>query len=196
VHSVRDIADRIRRPHEEISTVVDRIRGWSDVGLIKVLGSKFPGTGSRRRYGAEAIVDAVILTALTDAGLAAVRVGHFQEVTGKTVLRFGREGAAAVFDPKNAGTKIYLVIAGSPQASVHTTYLAYAAPEKLPEIDLSKPTPLQSPASTKTAEHVLVPPDATWSVVLHLNKIFESLRGVITATLEHGVVKVEFIKGD
>ena len=137
----------------------------------------------------------MILTALTDAGLAAVRVGNFQGVDRQTVLGLGRQGAAAVFDPARANEKVYLVIAGSPRASATTTYVAYAAPAKLPEIDLSKPTPLQSPASTKTTEHVLVPPDAVWSVVLHLNRIFESLRSVITVTQEGGVVKVEFIKG-
>ena len=57
------------------------------------------------------------------------------------------------------------------------------------------PSPLQSPVSTKTTEHVHVPPDAIWSVVLHLNRIFESLRRVITVTTqEGGFVKVEFIK--
>src|ERR1700686_2448265 len=101
--SVREIADRVRRPHEEMGTVVDRIRGWSDVGLIPVLGSKFPGTGSRRSYGPEAIIDAVILTALTDAGLAAVRVASFVADNGQTVLSFGRLGACEVLDPKKKG---------------------------------------------------------------------------------------------
>jgi hypothetical protein len=191
-----DIASRIRRPWEDMTTITDRIRNWTKDGALAFRGKKHPGTGSKRRYGPEAILDAVILTALTDAGLAAVRVGQFQGVDGQTVLGFGRMGAAAVFDPARANEKVYLVIAGSPKASAHTTYLAYAAPEKLPEIDLSKPTPLQSPASTRTTEHVLVPPDATWSVVLHLNKIFEGLRSVITVINEGGVVKVEFIKGD
>jgi hypothetical protein len=198
-----DIASRIRRPWEDMTTTVDRIKNWTKDGALAFRGKKHPGTGSHRRYAPEAILDAAILMALTDAGLAAVRVGQFQGVDKQTVIGLGRMGAAAVFDPAHApgralaaNEKVYLVIAGSPRASVHTTYLAYATPEKLPEIDLLKPTPLQSPASTKTAEHVLVPPDATWSVVLHLNKIFESLRGVITATLEHGVVKVRFIKGD
>jgi hypothetical protein len=190
--SVRGIADRVRRPHEEMGTVVDRIRGWSDVGLIKVAGTKFPGTGRKRRYGPEAIIDALILTALTDAGLAAVRVGHFQGVDGQTVLGFGRMGAAAVFDPKNARTKIYLVIAGSPRASAHTTYLAFATPERT-EIDLSdlsKPAPVPA----RTTEDVRLPPDAIWSVVLHLNEVFRSLRGVVSATLKDGFVKVAFIE--
>jgi hypothetical protein len=198
-----DIASRIRRPWEDMTTIVDRIKNWTKDGALAFRGKKHPGTGSKRRYDPEAIIDAVILTALTDAGLAGVRVGQFQGVDGQTVLCWGRMGAAAVFDPAHApgralaaNEKVYLVIAGSPRASVHSIYLAYAAPEKLPEIDLSKPTPLQSPASTRTTEHVLVPPGASWSVVLHLNEIFRSLRGVITATLEGGVVKVEFIKGD
>ncbi len=172
--TVRDIAGLIRRPHEELSTVVERIRAWTDLGLIKPMGRKSPGTGRRRRYGAGAAVDALVLTALVDAGLAAIRVGYFQGIDGQTVLQLGRLGAASVFDPSRANQKIYLVIAGSPAASIHTTYVAYASGQ----------------------ERILLPPDADWSVVLYLNKIFQPLRGVVTATLneERGFVEVTLIE--
>src|SRR5258708_17103506 len=60
-----------------------------------------------------------------------------------------------------------------PPRSTLFPYTTLFRSEKLPEIDLSKPTPLQFPASTRTTEHVLVPPDASWSVVLHLNEILD-----------------------
>jgi hypothetical protein len=164
--SVREIADRVRRPHEEIGTVVDRIRGWSDVGLIKVLGSKFPGTGSRRRYGPEAIIDAVILTAMTDMGLAAVRVGHFVTDDGKTVLSFGRFGACEVLDPKKKGRPAFLVISG-PAPSPFTVFLSYG--------------------ETKLNQ---LPPGAPWTIILNLTEYFRPLRGIVNAVLERGTVKI------
>jgi hypothetical protein len=189
-YNVRQIADFVRRPHETTKTVVDRIRSWADYGLLQPVGEKHPGTGKKRRYGPATIIDAAVLTALTDAGLAAVRVGHFQGADGQTVIGFGRMGAAEVYKPENANKKIYLVIAGSPAASVHlNTYIAIAGPEAQPDLDLSKPTPFPA----RTTEHVTVPPYASWSVVLNLNEIFRSFKDVLTATLEGGFIKIEMI---
>jgi hypothetical protein len=195
--TVREIASLIRRPQEELDTVVERIRAWTDLGLIKSIGRKSPGTGRKRRYGASATIDALVLTALTDAGLAAIRVGNFQGVDGQTVMQMGRLGAAAVFDRARGGQKVYLVIAGSPTASIHTTYVAYSGYGQQPvntEIDLSKPVPF----AALTPEHVKLPPDASWSVVLHLNEIFRGLRGIVAAALdtERGFVKIEFIDNE
>jgi hypothetical protein len=113
-YSVRQIADCVRRPHEDMGTVVDRIRGWSDVGLIEVLGSKFPGTGSRRRYGAGAIIDAVILTALTDAGLAAVRVGSPSALVARpwhppSLKRVKARQQRPDRDPARAGKRLLII---------------------------------------------------------------------------------------
>ena len=170
MHSVREIADRVRRPHEEMGTVVDRIRGWSDVGLIEVLGSKFPGTGSRRSYGPEAIIDAVILTALTDAGLAAVRVASFVSDKGQTVLSFGRQGACEVLDPRKKGRPTFLVICG-PAPSPSTVFISYG--------------------ETKLTQ---LPPGAPWTIILNLTEYFRPLRGVVNAVLEGGPVKIWLTK--
>src|SRR5258705_8737879 len=110
--TVRKIAELIRRPHEDVGTVVDRIRGWADVGLLKVEGDQFPGTGKKRLYSPAAIVDALVMTALTDAGLAAIRVGHFAAADGMTVLGFGRQGACRVLDPAKPEQPAFLIIAG------------------------------------------------------------------------------------
>jgi hypothetical protein len=167
--SVRDIADRVRRPHEEMMTVVDRIRGWTDVGLIGVLGSKFPGTGSRRRYVAEAIIDAVVLTALTDAGLAAVRVASFVSDKGQTVLSFGRFGACEVLDPKKKGRPTFLLISG-PAPSPTTVMISYGE-TKLNQLSSGAP----------------------WSIILNLTEYFRPLRGIVNAVLERGTVKIELV---
>jgi hypothetical protein len=163
--SVRDIANRVRRPHEEMMTVVDRIRGWSDVGLIEVWGSKFPGTGSRRSYGPEAIIDAVILTALTDMGLAAVRVASFVTDSGATVLSFGRLGACEVLDPKKKGRQTFLVLCG-PAPSPFTVFLSYG--------------------ETKLSQ---LSPGAPWTIILNLTEYFRPLRGIVNA-VNDGIVKI------
>jgi hypothetical protein len=152
-----------------MGTVVDRIRGWTDVGLIQVRGSKFPGTGSKRRYVAEAIIDAVVLTALTDAGLAAVRVASFTADKGQTVLSFGRFGACEVLDPKKKGRPTYLVICG-PAPSPTTVFISYG------ETRLNQ-----------------LPPGAPWTIILNLTEYFRPLRGVVSAVLERGMVKIELV---
>jgi hypothetical protein len=184
--TVREIASLIRRPHEELSLVVERIRAWTDIGLIKAAGRKAPGTGRKRRYGADATIDALILTALTDAGLAAIRAGHFKGVDGRTVMGLGRSGAAEVFNPAHAGRTVYLVISGTPTASIHTTAIAFADPVAP---DLSKPPKSQN------IKQIYISPDATWSVMLHLNKLFEGLRGVVAVSdTGLGSVKIDFIE--
>jgi hypothetical protein len=170
-YSVREIADHVRRPHEEMGTVVDRIRGWSDVGLIGVLGAKFPGTGSRRRYGPEAIIDAVILTALTDAGLAAVRVASLVTTKGGTVLSFGRLGACEVLDPGKKGRPTFLVI-GGPNPAPFMVTLSYG----------------------KTRLNQLSP--VWWTIILNLTEYFKPLRGIVTAIKERGTIKIELVKKD
>jgi hypothetical protein len=49
------------------STINERIRHWTRLGLLSPLGpERYPGTGVHRRYGAEVAVDAAILNALAD----------------------------------------------------------------------------------------------------------------------------------
>jgi hypothetical protein len=173
--TVRKIAELIRRPHEEMGTVVDRIRGWADFGLLKVTGDKHPGTGKKRLYEPAAILGAMVLTALTDVGLAAVRVGHFANDDGRTVLQFGLEGACQVLDPGQHVRPAFLVIAG-PSPSPFTVFVSYG--------------------ETKLNQ---LPPSAPWSIVLNLAEYFRPLRGIVTAVQDgRGFVKVEMMasKGD
>ncbi len=139
---------------------------------------------------ASAFVDALVLTALTDAGLAAVRVAHFKGVDGQTVLGLGRLAAAGVFDPARANDCVYLVIGGSPLTSVHTTYIAYGVNEYEP-VDLSKPY-----KQIKSNQDVRLAPHTTWSVVLNLTEVFRPLKGFVTVSNSHGFVKVELAGGE
>lgn len=68
--TVRDIARHIQRRGESLTGAADRLRNWTDMGIVKAAGSKRPGTGRKRRYTGGALVEAVLLQALAD-GLGA-----------------------------------------------------------------------------------------------------------------------------
>jgi hypothetical protein len=65
--TAQDIARRIRRPNEELTAAVDRLRNWTKEGLIKPVGDLHPGTGRKKRYAAGAVTKAVVLQILSDA---------------------------------------------------------------------------------------------------------------------------------
>jgi len=74
--TVSEIADRIRRPHEDVRIAGDRIRNWTREGLLEPVGEKNPGTGKVRRYPESALIDAALLQVITDCtGVAAVAAG-------------------------------------------------------------------------------------------------------------------------
>jgi hypothetical protein len=172
--TVRDIAELIRRPHEEIGTVVDRTRGWADFDLIKVSGDKHPGTGKKRLYEPGAVIDAIVLTALTDAGLAAVRVGHFASADGRTVLGMGRASAYGILgdeeDPAFRGQG-FLEISGPPN------------PSRAFRVAIS-------PGETSLTQ-LMGRSRAPWSIILNLTEYLRPLKGIVKATRPGGFIKFE-----
>jgi hypothetical protein len=74
--TVSEIAERIRRPHEDLRIAGDRIRNWTREGLLEPVGEKNPGTGKVRRYPESTLLDAALLQVITDCtGIAAVAAG-------------------------------------------------------------------------------------------------------------------------
>jgi hypothetical protein len=167
--TVRQIAALIQRPREELTTVVDRIRGWTDAGLLKVSGTKSPGTGNRRYYEPAAIIDALVMTSLVDVGLAAIRVGQFAAADGKTVLGFGRLGASEVLNPAKNERPAFLIISGAEPSPRHVMLSDG-------EIGLNR-----------------LPPNEPYSIIVRLNDYFRPLKGIVTAVSEQGHVKIELI---
>jgi hypothetical protein len=90
--TAQDIARHIKRPEEPLSAAVARLRNWTATGIIKAEGEKNPGTGHKRRYQVEALLEAVILQALIDAfgspaaSLASV-IGDLSEAVFKAARR-------------------------------------------------------------------------------------------------------------
>jgi hypothetical protein len=60
-----EIAVRIQQPGEDLRAISERLRTWTKEGLIKPLGKRSPGTGRHHRYPERALIDAAILSQLS-----------------------------------------------------------------------------------------------------------------------------------
>jgi hypothetical protein len=107
--TVRDIAKRIRRDDEDLQAVINRLRNWTKEGLLQFLGDKHPGTGKSRLYPERAVVDALVLSALTAMGIPAVRIGG-DAGPYASVLNYGLVGYEQFQQREAAGQEIYLLI--------------------------------------------------------------------------------------
>jgi hypothetical protein len=71
--TIREIAERIRKPDEDLGVVIDRLKNWVKEGLLQPVGEKNPGTGRHRHFPESALIDAAILHVLTaQIGMQAV----------------------------------------------------------------------------------------------------------------------------
>jgi hypothetical protein len=104
--TVRDIAERVRRPNEDLTAVVDRLRNWTKEGILTHLGPKNPGR--HRRYGQEGLIEAAVLSALADVGLPAVRGASFGG-PARTALKLAKHAALDIDDKYRAGVTVYLI---------------------------------------------------------------------------------------
>jgi hypothetical protein len=76
-----DVAQRIKRPGEELTVAINRLRNWTKEGLIKPAGDAHPGTGRKKRYTESAVQDAVVLQVLADAtGGGAIFLAHLVDL--------------------------------------------------------------------------------------------------------------------
>ncbi len=64
-----EIASKLASDEELIPHLVERIRHWTREGLLRPVGERNPGTGKHRRYNNDAVLQAAILNAFTDAGM-------------------------------------------------------------------------------------------------------------------------------
>jgi DNA-binding transcriptional MerR regulator len=113
--TVREIAERIREPGEDLTAVVDRLRNYTKEGLLKPAGSRHPGTGRRRRYPERAVIDAAILSKLSQRfGIPASRVPYF----GKA-LDLAVKASSQVKEQAKRGYLIYLVVADLDCPPIH-----------------------------------------------------------------------------
>jgi hypothetical protein len=150
--TVRDIAERIRRSHEEMTTVIDRIRGWTDMGFLAGTGDKHPGRGARRTYKESAVIDAAVLTGLLDAGIPVVRANDLLDIDGAPILSNARVAVRAM--QINPDATWWLVVFGRKPPAPVNSYSVYSHSGDSPTI--------QS--------------DAQWSVVININVLFKDIQ--------------------
>jgi hypothetical protein len=83
------IAHFIQRPDERLGSAVARFRNWAKEGIIEAVGEKHPGTGRKKHYSASALLEAVLIQALTDAlGAPAVSLrGPVRKIVRNELLR-------------------------------------------------------------------------------------------------------------
>jgi hypothetical protein len=110
--TVREIAKRIRRDDEDLDVVVNRLRNWTKEGLLELAGDKHPGIGRSRHYPDHAVIDALVLSALTAIGIPAVRAASSSGAYS-TVLELARQAHQEFSKRESRGKHIFLVVYGA-----------------------------------------------------------------------------------
>jgi hypothetical protein len=93
--TISEIAERIRKPGEEVGAVIDRLKNWVKEGLLQPIGEKNPGTGRHRLFPESALIDALVLHVLTDQiGMQAVKARAFSKLFSHARKSFKKPDAA------------------------------------------------------------------------------------------------------
>ena len=69
--TVSDIAEKIKRPDEDLGQATTRVRNWTKEGLLKPSGKANPGSGRARKHSKATLRDAVLMQALVNVGISA-----------------------------------------------------------------------------------------------------------------------------
>jgi hypothetical protein len=67
-----EIAEKIQAPGENPVRVLNRVRNWMKMGLLRPVGDAHPGSGRASEYSEDTLLDAALLQKFTMAGIAAV----------------------------------------------------------------------------------------------------------------------------
>ena len=118
--TVAQLADVIGRPDADRAAVVERLRTWTDAGLLKPAGERNPGTGKPRQYDDAVAFDAAILNSLADAGFPIGKARYFM------VVMLLAQRAKDAWERKRP-PDLYLEVADfgtpNPQGGTHAVFL-------------------------------------------------------------------------
>jgi hypothetical protein len=175
--SVREVAKRIQRG-EPLESVISRLRNWSKTGLLRPTGEKNPGTGRQRRYTEGAVIDALVLSTLTETlNIPAVEVAKVRNEERKTVLQLARLAAERFDEVERTSGWSWLAVhrrwpyeilrpGASPfTAQLYETKNIYAPAE-----------PGKTPRLERSFEAIDIPNWSTASIVINLTPLFRHLR--------------------
>jgi DNA-binding transcriptional MerR regulator len=115
--TVGGIAEQLRALAPDTEASIERIRHWTNQGLITPVKEPHAGTGKHREYDAFSVLEAAILTMIADAGLHIAAhqylLDGLSQVRGAIRKRKVAEGGADLF------LEISHTKAGSPFIAVH-----------------------------------------------------------------------------
>jgi hypothetical protein len=96
--TVSELAERVRRPEEDLSALIARLRNWTKEGLLTPEGDPHPGIGRSRLYPETAVADARALAMLADIiGIPAVKSKSFDQFFQEARKAFTRPTAAHLY---------------------------------------------------------------------------------------------------
>jgi hypothetical protein len=100
-YTVGELAEKVRRPGENMPALLARLRNWTKEGLLVPEGDRNPGAGRSRVYPEKAVAIARAIGVLADVvGVAAVKSRSFE---------FFLEHAATMF-AKPPATELFMII--------------------------------------------------------------------------------------
>ncbi len=115
--TVAELADVIRRPDADRAAVLERLRTWTDAGLLEPT-VRNPGTGKPREYDNAMIYDAAVLNSLADAGF---QIGKLRSI----VMMLAQQAKDAW--ARKRRTDLYLEVADfvrpNPQGGTYAVFL-------------------------------------------------------------------------
>lgn len=113
--TVKDLARWVSRPAEDQGVVIARLRNWTKEGLLSPVGEPNPGTGRARLYDDGAILRALVLTALSDLGVPAIRSKQLSsgEAPFFQLVEFGF-GQIADLERRGAQKDVLLIFNSNP----------------------------------------------------------------------------------
>jgi hypothetical protein len=76
--TVGEIAEQLHAIAPNSFATIERIRHWTREHLLLPVDQHHGGTGKHRRYAAESVYDAAILTVIADAGLPIITQGYLR----------------------------------------------------------------------------------------------------------------------
>ena len=126
--TLSEMAERIRGEGDDHAALVAKLKTWVKEGLIEAVGEKNPGTGNRRTYDEQALINAAVLHAVSSqAGMSATRAAgfsalfkashsYFRRSTKDKYVAIAIKGRAAEIGTADAG-QLSRHLAGSPYAA-------------------------------------------------------------------------------
>lgn len=166
--SVGEIAERIREPDEALIQVIDRLRNFTDEGLLKPTGSRTPGSGRKRRYPETALIDAAILSKLSLLfGIPAARVPLFGNA-----LKLARAAADEFEERLREGHLVFLVVGVVPSLRRPLTRAIESRIEYVEDTDRQ---PLDAPGSDWSRRWLPLPEEFDFGLVINLTSMFRRI---------------------